>query len=134
MKLFIAIFFALWIFGCSYSSHVFLGNESGTRVAVDPEAVQIYQDAPKKYVKIAIITASSKHAYAITEQGRTNAVISRAKQEAAKIGANGLLFPKLTDEYATTTRVYSGWAAAPVSSSSEQIKIIEATAIYVEEK
>ena len=70
------------------SSAVLVGT---ARPAISPEQVKIYLRAPKKYEEVALLEASSKASFSISDQGKMNVVIERLKAEAAKLGANGIL-------------------------------------------
>ena len=71
------------------SSHVMIGQ---ARPPISPDAVQIYFHPPAtRYDEIALLDTSSRHSFSITAQGKTDAVIARLKEEAAKLGANGVL-------------------------------------------
>lgn len=71
------------------SSHVLTGTP---RPPIAPEQVQIYYTPPPgAYEEIALLDVSSG-AFTYGEQNKTNAVLNRLKKEAAKLGANGVLF------------------------------------------
>lgn len=74
--------------GCAASSHIITGK---TRPPIDPSQVRLYDHPPAKFEEIAIIEASSRGSWAITDQGKIDVVIARLKAEAAKLGANGVL-------------------------------------------
>jgi hypothetical protein len=75
--------------GC-VTSHVMVGQ---ARPPISPDLVQIYLHPPaNKYVEIALLDTSSKGAFASSAQGKTDAVMERLKGEAAKLGANGILY------------------------------------------
>lgn len=80
--------FLFGIFGCSNSSHIVVGQ---TRTAISPDQVKLYTKPPANYEEIAIIDASSKSSWAITDQGKIEKAIERLKIEAASLGANGIL-------------------------------------------
>lgn len=74
--------------GCA-SSHMLVGTP---RAAIAPEQVRIYQDPPAvPYEEIALLDVSSG-AFTYGEQNKTNAVMERLRKEAAKVGANGVIF------------------------------------------
>jgi hypothetical protein len=78
------------------SSHVLLGN---TRAPLRPDQVRLYLEAPTgKYEQIAIIDTSSKYSLSFTAQGEAEVVIRRLKEQAAKLGANGLLLQEIAEE------------------------------------
>jgi hypothetical protein len=81
--------------GCA-TSHVMVGH---ARPPISPDQVQIYLHPPaNKYVEIALLNTSSRGAFAITAQGKTNVVMERLKAEAAKLGANGILLEGVGDQ------------------------------------
>src|SRR5581483_11364981 len=64
------------------SSHVLVGTP---RAPISPDQVKLYLHPPTKYEEIAVLEASSKSSWAVTDQGKTNKVIERLKAEAAKL-------------------------------------------------
>src|SRR6202163_5080227 len=72
--------------GCA-SSHVRIGDAGP---AISPDQVKLYLHPPEKYEEIAIIDASSRRSIVITDQQKMNKVIARLKEEAARVGANGI--------------------------------------------
>ncbi len=74
--------------GCASTSHVMI---SPARPAISPDQVHVYsQPPPGRYVEIAILdTASGPFTYGA--QNKSNAVITKLRAEAAKLGANGVL-------------------------------------------
>jgi hypothetical protein len=77
----------LLLAGCA-TSHVLVGTQ---RPEISPEEVRIYIDPPPQFEKIAILETSSEGSFALTNQQKTNKVIDRLKDEAASLGANGVL-------------------------------------------
>lgn len=99
--------------GC-VTSHVMVGQ---ARPPISPDQVQIYLHPPaNKYVQIALLDTSSKGAFAFTAQGKTDAVIARLKEEAAKLGANGILLEGVGDQAGGS--VGTGFGTASVSGHS----------------
>ena len=88
----LSYFLVLLVAGCAASSHVLVGK---TRPSVSSESVKIYSAAPAKYEVIAIIESSSKNSIAITEQSNMNDAVQQLKNEAAKLGANGVLLQSI---------------------------------------
>jgi len=71
------------------SSHILTGTP---RAPIDPALVQIYHVAPSApYEEIAQLTTNSG-ALTYGEQNKTNSVLNKLRREAAKLGANGVLF------------------------------------------
>jgi hypothetical protein len=99
---------AALIAGCSSTSHVLLGTP---RPAIAPADVRVYAQPPPKYDQIASIDASSKGSLALTGQQNMDKAIERLKEEAAKLGANGVLLQGVQDQQ-------SGAIGTGVGSSS----------------
>lgn len=63
-----------------------------TRPPIDPSQVAIYYAPPPgQYEEIALLDTKSG-AFTYGEQNKTNAVLEKLRREAAKLGANGVLF------------------------------------------
>lgn len=87
MKILVLIL-ALLVTACASQSSIVVGK---TRSAISAEQVKLYLRPPKKYEEIALIESSSKASWAASDQGKINVVVERLKDEAAKLGANGVL-------------------------------------------
>lgn len=86
---------ACLLVGCAGSSSRLLAP---ARPPISPDQVQIYQTAPAKYQEIATLDASSgARLFHGSEQTDAEA-IQRLKEEAAKVGANGVLLKSVGDE------------------------------------
>jgi hypothetical protein len=95
------------------TSHVMMGQ---ARPPISPDLVTIYFHPPQtKYDEIALIDTSSKGGFGITAQGKTDVVIRRLKEEAAKLGANGVLIQGIGNESGGS--VSSGIGQASVSGN-----------------
>lgn len=94
--------------GCA-SSHVMVGE---ARPPISPDQVKLYLHPPEKYEEIAIIDASSRRSIVFTDQQKMNKVIARLKEEAAKVGANGILIQGTGDEQAGEVSTGAGTATA----------------------
>ena len=94
-KLLVSVLVTTWLAACA-SSHVMIGK---ARPAISPDQVQIYNHPPTvPYEEIARLQTSSQGSFSFTAQGKTDAVIKRLKEEAAKLGANGVLLEGIGDE------------------------------------
>ena len=121
------------------SSHVMIGK---ARSPISPEAVQIYTQPPTaKYEEIATLDTSSQGSFSFTAQRKTDQVIKRLKQEAAKLGANGVVLQGIGDQMSGTIGTglgrdsYSGNTAVGGGigiSTGLHHKIGSGLAIYVE--
>ena len=94
MKALIVVATISVLMGCA-TSHVLVGIP---RPAIKSDQVKVYTTAPEKYEEIAIVEASSKGSWAITDQGKMNKAIERLKEEAAKLGANGIIINRTGTE------------------------------------
>jgi hypothetical protein len=125
----------LGVAACSGPSHVMLGN---SRPPTDPANVKVYAQPPARYEEIAIVEAAGS-AFTVGAQRRTDALIERLKEEAAKVGANGLLLREMGQEapgslgVGTGTTVGVGGIGIGVSAPLSR-KRGSATAIYVPEQ
>jgi len=86
IKIATAACLALALAGCASSSRVMMG---AARAPIDPAQVQVYPTAPPGSMEIAQIEATS--AVGFGTQGQTDAALKRLKEEAAKLGANGVV-------------------------------------------
>ena len=86
---------ALGMLTACVSSHVIVGT---VRPPIQPDQVKIYLHPPAQYEEVAVLDSSSRESWAITAQGKTDKVIQRLKDEAAKLGANGLLLRGIGDQ------------------------------------
>lgn len=86
---------AVVVTGCA-SSHVLTGTP---RAPIDPAQVRIYHGPPPgQYEEIAILNTSSG-ALTYGEQNKVDSVLRKLRAEAAKLGANGVLFQGTADGY-----------------------------------
>ena len=106
---------ALLLAGCSTSSHVLVGS---ARPPISPDAVQVYMQPPAHYEPIASINASSSGSFAITSQQNMDKALSRMKNEAAKLGANGILLQGVQDQQSGSIGLGGGSSSYGPSSSS----------------
>lgn len=79
---------------CSTSSHVLIGS---ARPPLPPESVRLYLKPPPKYEEIATVSATSQGSLALTGQQNTDKAMQRLKEEAARLGANGVLLQGVQD-------------------------------------
>jgi hypothetical protein len=87
---------ALLVLGACTTSHVMIGK---ARPPISPEQGIVYTRPPEMpYEEIARIDTSSQGSFSFTAQAKTDAVIRRLKEEAAKLGANGVLLEGIGDQ------------------------------------
>jgi len=78
------------------SSHVLTGSP---RPPIDPSQVRIYYGPPPGgYEEIALLETNSG-ALTYGEQNKTDAILAKLRTEAARLGANGVLFQGTADSY-----------------------------------
>jgi hypothetical protein len=102
-----------FVLGGCVSSHVLVGTP---RPPISPDRVRVYLHPPAKYEEIAVLESSSRESWAITAQGKTDMVIERLKEEAAKLGANGILLQGIGDQQVGS--VGTGFGSATASGNS----------------
>jgi uncharacterized protein YbjQ (UPF0145 family) len=122
---------------CSTTSHVLVGT---ARPPISPDSVRVYLQPPPKYETVATIDASSKNSLALTGQQNMDKAIGRMKEEAAKLGANGILLQGVQDQQSGAigtgmgSSSYGGNSAVGVGvggSFGIYNKVAHGTAIYV---
>jgi hypothetical protein len=85
---------AVLLAACATSSHVLVGTP---HPPIAPESVKIYLQPPPHYEQIATLSATSQGSLALTSQQNMDKAIERMKNEAAKLGANGVLLQGVQD-------------------------------------
>lgn len=81
--------------GCAGSSSHLLAP---ARPPISPDQVQIYQTAPARYQEIARLDATSGPRFFHGSRQTDAEAIQRLKEEAARVGANGVLLTVVGDE------------------------------------
>ncbi len=94
-RLTVVIASALLLVACATSSHVLVGTP---RTPISPDQVKVYLQPPPKFEQIATIDATSRGSLTITSQQNMDKAIARLKQEAARLGANGILLQGVEDQ------------------------------------
>lgn len=85
----------LLLAGCA-TSHILTGTP---RAPINPAEVRVYYGDPGvPYEEIALLETSSG-AFTYGEQNKTNSVMRKLTEEAASLGANGILFQGTADGY-----------------------------------
>jgi hypothetical protein len=119
--------------GCATPTHVLVGTP---RPPIDPKQVTVYAKAPDKYEEIGIVEASSPTL--ASSQRKTDVLIERLKEQAAKLGANGLIIQELHEEGSASigagTGSWEGNVGVGIGVSTPLYrKHASAMAIYVEQ-
>ena len=108
-KLLVGLTIQVVLAGCAASSHVLVGI---ARPPISPDQVKLYLHPPAKYEEIAVIDASSRGSPAFTDQQKMDKAIARLRDEAAKLGANGILLEGAGDQQAGVVGTGVGTASA----------------------
>jgi len=128
---------ALLLVACSTSSHVLVGN---ARPPISPDSVRVYTQPPPHFEQIATLNASSQGSFAFTSQQNMDKAIQRLKEEAAKLGANGILLGEIRNEQTGSFGIGVGSGSySPSGGSSVGVggssgitnKAVSGMAIYV---
>lgn len=106
-------FAALGLAACASDSVVLTG---APRPPISPTDVRIYSHPPAAFEEIAILNASKSSAFTTGGQKTVDKVIEGLKEEAAKLGANGIILEGFSDSQ--TGSVGSGVGSSSVSSNS----------------
>jgi uncharacterized protein YbjQ (UPF0145 family) len=104
---------ALGLAGCATDAIVLTGT---ARPPISPAEVKIYSQPPAVFEEIAILNASKSSAFTTGGQKTVDKVIAGLKEQAAKLGANGIVLEGFSDRQ--TGSVGSGVGSSSVSSNS----------------
>ena len=123
----------LAVSGCTTidSSHIITGT---THTATKPEQVKLYSDAPATPFEVIGIVSISANNDWVNGQELLDDAITALKQEAAKLGANGILIQGVNAHKSTNGGIIAndddklGW----LFSNNSYEKNIQAKAIYVQ--
>jgi hypothetical protein len=92
----VALSIVLFAGGCASSSYTIVGQ---VRPQIDPGDVEIFTSPPRHYEEIALLDASSAGGFGRASEAGTDEAIYRMKEQAAKLGANGVLLTGIGDQY-----------------------------------
>jgi hypothetical protein len=104
---------ALGLAACASDTIVLTGTARPPISAVD---VKIYSQPPAAFEEIAILNASKSSAFTTGGQKTVDKVVAGLKEQAAKLGANGIILEGFSDRQ--TGSVGSGVGSSSVSSNS----------------
>jgi hypothetical protein len=80
---------------CAPSSHIVVGT---VRPAISPSEVKIYLQPPPSFEEVAVLNASADSMFGAGGQATVDKVIERLKEEAAKLGANGIILEGMSEQ------------------------------------
>ena len=119
---FVVLAVTLLVTGCASGSALVTG---AARAPIDPASVRIYTTPPTQFEEIAIVKAASGSGW--TQQGDVDYAVAELKEQAAKVGANGVLL--------TSTGTQIGVVGVPVGGgtvvANTETQVLEGRAIYV---
>jgi hypothetical protein len=120
---YIFLFAILLLAGCASGSSIVVGE---VREAIDPNQVELYLEIPETYEVIGIVTASSDAGW--TEQGSVDYAVEELKNQAARVGANGVLIESTGSQNST---VVGGYGTGYIYAVPVTAKSVTGKAIYV---
>lgn len=87
-----------------------------SRKALSKDAVKIYRSAPEAFEEIALVNSSAGHDFK-SDSDLMNAALERLKEEAAKVGANGLILTEIKERDRPVVVTSYGIATSTVNGS-----------------
>jgi len=123
MKLIILFMTAFVLTSCASGTAIVTGE---TRTAVNPEKVKLYLEPPAEYEVIALVKASSDAGW--TAQGSQDYAVQELKNQAAKLGANGVL---LGGTGTKTSGMVGGYGTGATYVIPIESETVSGQAIYV---
>jgi hypothetical protein len=100
--------------GCGPSNSLIMTGTA--RPPISPADVRIYSHPPPVFQEIALLNASSQSVFSPGGQSTIDKVIQTMKEQAAKLGANGVILEGFSDR--ETGSLGSGVGSSSVSSNS----------------
>ena len=112
-RLFLLAGLAAALAACATDSVVVVGSQ---RAAILPAEVKIYSRPPPQFEEIAVLNASSSSMFTTGGQKTVDKVIAGLKDQAAKLGANGIILEGFSDSQ--TGSLGTGVGSSSYSSNS----------------
>ena len=106
-------FMVLALSACATDSVIVTGT---ARPPISPAEVKIYSQPPPVFEEVAILNASKSVAFSTGGQKTVDKVIAGLKEQAAKVGANGILLEGFSDRQ--TGALGAGSGSSSVSGNS----------------
>ena len=110
---------------CASGSSIVTGTK---RASIEPRQVKLYLEPPAKYEVIAIVNASSDAGW--TEQDSVDYAVEELKNQAAKLGANGVLIEATGER---TSMLVGGSGTKSIYAIPITSKTVSGKAIYINE-
>jgi hypothetical protein len=87
------IMLAALLGACASTSHILVGT---ARPPIDPSNVRVFASPPAfPFEEIAVMESSSDMTWTFTDQGKMNKVVEILKEQAASLGANGIILREI---------------------------------------
>jgi uncharacterized protein YbjQ (UPF0145 family) len=87
------------------------------RSPISPTEVRLYRNAPDNFEEVAIVSASAGHDFQ-KSSSLMNSAIERIKEEAAKVGANGVILTEINERDAPKVTTSYGYATVDGTGGS----------------
>lgn len=105
------------------------------RSPTDSSTVQIFHTPPAKHEQIALVQSDNLGTSGYTQEGRVNSAMKRLRENAARLGANGIILKGVEDAGGTT--MVSGYSANGVYTGTaiptgHLVKKVSGVAIWVQ--
>ena len=123
MKCITVLIASLMLISCASGTAIVTGT---TRTAINPDKVKLYPQPPAEYEVVAIIKASSDAGW--TAQGSQDYAVQELKNQAAKLGANGVLLGATGTK---TSTVVGGYGTGAMYAIPVEAEVVSGQAIYV---
>lgn len=126
----VALVFATgsWLAGCAEGTALITGTK---RPSISADDVTIYLVAPDLYEAVGVVSASSEWGW--DAQGSLDYAVGELKNQAAKIGANGIILKNSGETPGSFygTFIPNGFGGGTFIGGSEAAQAVSGTAIYV---
>ena len=126
MKCITVLIASLILISCASGTALVTGT---TRTAINPDKVKLYLQPPAEYEVVAIVKASSDAGW--TAQGSQDYAVQELKNQAAQLGANGVLLGATST---TTSAVVGGYGTGAMYAIPVEAEVVSGQAIYVPTK
>jgi hypothetical protein len=113
----------IFLIACASGSAIITGTK---RTPLEPSQVKLYLEEPENFEVIGIVNASSDAGW--TEQGSVDYAVQELKNQASKLGANGVLLEATGDR---TSTVVGGYGSGYLYSVPVTAKTVSGKAIFV---
>lgn len=123
---------ALFSSGCASKSEVI--TPTAQRAPTSPDAVQIYEKQPKKYELLGVVKVPVGGEVRWDQRGHAQAGFAQLKQQAAALGANGLLLQVPEDQSEFTVLAGDGERFYQIPMKKDPRTALAQAIFVIEEK